>query len=108
MEDPIIHVEDFAGMQMWVYAVYLVRMLKEPMVKLGEVKELRSLQSVLGLDNMQDRRAHATAFYHDVMQFTSVDELDNKGHPDRLSLNKLLFLTERALCMGGNWQGIHI
>ena len=79
-------------------------MAKEPIAKTSELKELRSLRAALGLDNMQVGRAHADAassFYRDVTRFTSSDELEDEGHPDRVSLDKLLFLTERALRMGG-------
>lgn len=96
--------EDFDDVRSSVYAVYLAGMAKEPMAKTSELKELRSLRAALGLDNMQVGRAHADAassFYRDVTRFTSSDELEDEGHPDRVSLDKLLFLTERALRMGG-------
>ena len=96
--------EDFDDVRSSVYAVYLAGMAREPMAKTSELKELRSLRAALGLDNMQVGRAHADAassFYRDVTRFTSSDELEDEGHPDRVSLDKLLFLTERALRMGG-------
>jgi hypothetical protein len=103
-EDHGVDVEDFADMRTSVYAVYLAGMAKNPMAKTSELKELKSLRDALDLDNMQVGRAHADAamsFYRDVTRFTSIDELDDEGHPDRVSLDKLLFLTERAFRMGG-------
>lgn len=96
--------EDFAEMKTSVYATYLAGMTKEPMAKTGELRELTNLRTSLNLDNMQVGRAHAdaaAAFYRDVTRFTSVEELDDEGHPDRVCLDKLLFLTERAFRMGG-------
>ena len=103
-DDHGVNGEDFDDVRSSVYAVYLAGMAKEPMAKTSELKELRSLRAALGLDNMQVGRAHADAassFYRDVTRFTSADELEDEGHPDRVSLDKLLFLTERALRMGG-------
>jgi len=103
-DDHGVNGEDFDDVRSSVYAVYLAGMAKEPMAKTSELKELRSLRAALGLDNMQVGRAHADAassFYRDVTRFTSPDELEDGGHPDRVSLDKLLFLTERALRMGG-------
>lgn len=103
-EDHGVDDEDFADMRSSVYATYLAGMAKEPMAKTGELRELTNLRTALSLDNMQVGRAHADAaasFYRDVTRFTSIDELDDEGHPDRVSLDKLLFLTERAFRMGG-------
>ena len=103
-EDHGVDDEDFADMRTSVYATYLAGMAKEPMAKTGELRELTNLRTALSLDNMQVGRAHADAavsFYRDVTRFTSIDELDDEGHPDRVSLDKLLFLTERAFRMGG-------
>jgi len=103
-DDHGVDAEDFDDMRSSVYAVYLAGMAREPMAKTSELKELKNLRTALGLDNMQVGRAHADAassFYRDVTRFTSPDELEDGGHPDRVSLDKLLFLTERALRMGG-------
>ena len=103
-EDHGVDDEDFADMRTSVYATYLAGMAKEPMAKTGELRELTNLRTALSLDNMQVGRAHADAavsFYRDVTRFTSIDELDDEGHPDRVSIDKLLFLTERAFRMGG-------
>mmetsp|Transcript_16231 Transcript_16231/g.30655 ORF Transcript_16231/g.30655 Transcript_16231/m.30655 type:complete len:1185 (-) Transcript_16231:63-3617(-) len=103
-EDYGVDDEDFLGMCTEVYAVYLAGMAKNPLAKTAELKELASLKAALDLDNQQTGQAHAdaaAAFYRDVTRFTSIDELDDEGHPDRVSLDKLLFLSERAFRQGG-------
>mmetsp|Transcript_34618 Transcript_34618/g.82695 ORF Transcript_34618/g.82695 Transcript_34618/m.82695 type:complete len:1212 (-) Transcript_34618:75-3710(-) len=103
-EDHDVDDEDFGAMKTEIYAIYLNGMAKNPLTKTGELKELQSLRSALGLTNQQVGQAHGDAakmFYRDVQRFTTVDELDDEDHPDRISLDKLLFLTERALRQGG-------
>jgi hypothetical protein len=95
--------EDFITMKTEVYAVYLVGMAKNPLAKTAELKELSNLREALTLDNMMVGQAHADAavtFYRDVTRFTSVEELDDEDHPDRVSLDKMLFLSERAFRQG--------
>eukprot|EP00578_Thalassiosira_sp_NH16_P017686 CAMPEP_0181123232 /NCGR_PEP_ID=MMETSP1071-20121207/25776_1 /TAXON_ID=35127 /ORGANISM="Thalassiosira sp., Strain NH16" /LENGTH=1197 /DNA_ID=CAMNT_0023208333 /DNA_START=215 /DNA_END=3808 /DNA_ORIENTATION=- len=106
-EDHGVDDEDFANMRTEVYAVYLAGMAMNPLAKTAELKELASLKLALDLDNMQVGQAHADAaakFYRDVTRFTSLDELDDEDHPDRVSLDKLLFLTERAFRQGGETE----
>ncbi|KAL7533976.1 hypothetical protein ACHAXR_009678 [Thalassiosira sp. AJA248-18] len=103
-EDYGVDDEDFDDMKTQVYAVYLNGMAKNPLAKTAELKELSHLKAALDLDNLQVGQAHAdgaTAFYRDVIRFTSLDELDDEDHPDRVSLDKLLFLSERAFKQGG-------
>lgn len=95
--------EDFTTMKTEVYAVYLVGMAKNPLAKTAELKELSNLRDALSLDNMMVGQAHADAaksFYRDVTRFTSLEELDDEDHPDRVSLDKMLFLSERAFRQG--------
>eukprot|EP00985_Skeletonema_marinoi_P007359 scaffold3221_cov126-Skeletonema_marinoi.AAC.26 len=102
-EDYGVEEEDFTTMKTEVYSVYLVGMAKNPLAKTAELKELSNLREALSLDNMQVGQAHADAaktFYRDVTRFTSVEELDDEDHPDRVSLDKMLFLTERAFRQG--------
>ncbi len=102
-EDYGVDDEDFITMKTEVYSVYLVGMAKNPLAKTAELKELSNLREALSLDNMMVGQAHADAaktFYRDVTRFTSVEELDDEDHPDRVSLDKLLFLTERAFRQG--------
>ncbi|KAL3795270.1 hypothetical protein HJC23_008355 [Cyclotella cryptica] len=98
---------DFAAMKVEMYAVYLTGMAKNPMTKTSELKELTSLKEALRLDNLQVGQAHADAaamFYRDIQRTTSLDELDDEDHPDRISLDKLLFLSERAFVQGGETE----
>jgi hypothetical protein len=46
----------------------------------------------------------AAMFYRDIQRTTSLDELDDEDHPDRISLDKLLFLSERAFVQGGETE----
>ena len=103
-DDYGVNDEDFIDMCTQVYAVYLAGMAKNPMAKTAELKELSNLKAALNLDNIMVGQAHADAaisFYRDVTRFTDVDDLNDVDHPDRVSLDKLLFLTERALKQGG-------
>ena len=103
-EDHDVNDEDFGAMKTEIYALYLNGMAKNPLTKTAELKELQGLKAALSLTNQQVGQAHGDAakmFYRDVQRFTTVDELDDEGHPDRISLDKLLFLTERALRQGG-------
>ncbi|KAL9180958.1 hypothetical protein ACHAXT_009763 [Thalassiosira profunda] len=106
-EDYGVDDEDFADMKTNVYAVYLAGMAKNPLARTAELKELANLKAALDLDNQQAGQAHAEAaasFYRDVTRFTDVSELDDEDHPDRVSLDKLLFLTERAFRQGGETE----
>jgi len=106
-EDYGVDEEDFGAMCTEVYAVYLAGMAKNPLAKTAELKEMAGLKAALGLDNLQTGQAHADAasnFYRDVTRFTSVEELDDEDHPDRVSLDKLLFLSERAFRQGGETE----
>lgn len=99
--------EDFADMCTQVYAVYLAGMAKNPLAKTAELKELSNLKAALNMDNMQTGQAHADAaisFYRDVTRFTSLEDLDDEDHPDRVSLDKMIFLSERAFRQGGETE----
>jgi len=106
-EDYGVDDEDFGDMCTQVYAVYLAGMAKNPLAKTAELKELSNLKAALNLDNLQTGQAHADAavsFYRDVTRFTGLDELDDEDHPDRVSLDKLIFLSERAFRQGGETE----
>lgn len=93
--------EDFQILCTEVYAAYLVGMVKyNPIAKTSELKEMQAVQQALSLNSLQIGEAHATAaqaFYRQVTLETSEEELQEENNPDRLALDKLLFLTERAL-----------
>ena len=74
-------------------------MVKTPITKTTETKELSNLKNVLSLHNQNVGEAHAAAakeFYRQTCLFTPVEELDDPEHPDRMSIDKFLFLSERA------------
>lgn len=91
--------DDFMEMATDVYKRYLAAMVKHPHAKTSEIAELTTLTSVLGLDNIAVGEAHAIAakeVYRNTCTWTPEEELDDPEHPDRMSLDKLLFLSERA------------
>jgi hypothetical protein len=101
--------EDFDGLCSDIYSIYLQGMLKfSPVAKTSELKELENIKTALALDNLQVGEAHAAAaseWYRNTALFTPNDELeDDSDHPDKLAMDKLLFLTERALRQGGETE----
>lgn len=96
---------DFNTIKIEVYAAYLVGMAKNPMTKMSELKELTSLREALRLNNQQVGQAHADAavtLFEDILRFLSSKwDLEDPDHPDRMSLDKFLFLSERAYAQGG-------
>lgn len=97
--------EDFEVLCMEIYSTYLMGMVKfNPTPKTSELKELESLKTALSLDNLQVGEAHcaaATEWYRTTCLFTPEEELEDADHPDRRAMDKLIFLTERALKQGG-------
>jgi len=100
----IIDDDDFQLMCADVYSKYLLGMVKfNPMPKSSEPKELGKLKTALGLSNLLVGEAHAAAaeeWYRTTCLFTPEEDLDDPDHPDRQAMDKLLFLTERALKQG--------
>ena len=101
----IVDDEEFECMCSDVYSKYLLGMVKfNPIAKTSELKELESLKTALNLSNLQVGEAHASAaedWYRTTCLFTPEEDLDDPDHPDRQAMDKLLFLTERALQQGG-------
>jgi hypothetical protein len=100
--------EDFELLCTEIYAHYLIGMVKyNPMAKTSELKELENLRAALMLENLQVGEAHAAAaadWYRVTLQVTEAEELEDPDHPDRHAMDKLLFLTERALRQGEETQ----
>lgn len=100
--------EDFDAMCTQIYTTYLLGMVKHNLLpKTSELKELEQVKACLGMDNLAVGEAHAAAaseWYRTTSLFTPAEELDDPDHPDRLSMDKLLFLTERALKQGGETE----
>lgn len=97
--------EDFDILCTDIYTQFLVGMVKyQPLTKTSELKELEAIKTALSLNNLQVGEAHATAaedLYRSIQQTTPEDELDEADHPDRMAMDKFLFLTERSLRQGG-------
>lgn len=100
----IIDDDDFEAMCAEVYGKYLLGMVKySPVPKTSEPKELEKLKTALGLNNLLVGEAHAAAaqeWYRQTCLFTPEEDLDDPDHPDRQAMDKMLFLTERALRQG--------
>lgn len=100
--------EDFAALCSEIYATYMAGMVKyNPTAKTSELKELEQLKDVLALDNLAIGEAHAAAaseWYRNTCLFTPAEDLEDPDHPDRKAMDKLLFLTERALRANGETQ----
>jgi Chloroplast envelope transporter len=100
----IVEDDDFESMCADVYSKYLLGMVKHsPVPKTSEPKELERLKTALGLNNLLVGEAHAAAaqeWYRQTCLFTPEEDLDDPDHPDRQSMDKMLFLTERALRQG--------
>lgn len=93
--------EDFACMCTDVYKRYVLGMVKYNVSpKTSELKELDQLKKVLGMDNLavgEALQGAAEEWYRTTCLFTPVEDLDDPEHPDRMAMDKLLFLSERAL-----------
>eukprot|EP00978_Attheya_sp_CCMP212_P049156 scaffold624685_cov59-Attheya_sp.AAC.1 len=88
-----------------IYKSYLIGMVKNnPIAKTAELKELVRLKDVLGLGNLLVGEAHAAAakdLYRQTCLFTPEEELADEDHPDRMALDKFLFLSERTFVGNG-------
>lgn len=96
--------DDFAAMCTEIYTKFLLGMVKyQVQPKTSELKELEAIKTALSLDNLQVGEAHAAAaaeWYRSTSLFTPEEDLDDPDHPERKAMDKLLFLTERALRQG--------
>lgn len=92
--------EEFEFICTDVYKQYLVCMCNDPNTKMGDISELAKLRSALGLGNLALGEAHAEGardMYRIKATWTPTEELADPEHPDRMSMDKFLFLTERSL-----------
>mmetsp|Transcript_30612 Transcript_30612/g.73415 ORF Transcript_30612/g.73415 Transcript_30612/m.73415 type:complete len:1104 (-) Transcript_30612:57-3368(-) len=101
----IVDDEEFECMCSDVYSKYFLGMVKfNPIAKTSELKELTKLRQALSLSNLQVGEAHSAAaaeWFRQTCLFTPEEDLDDPDHPDRQAMDKLFFLTERALTQGG-------
>lgn len=99
-----VETSDFIEMKVQVYAQYFLGMAQSSSTKTSELKELKSLREALGLDNAQVGQAHSMAaamLANEIDEQVDWQDLQYKDHPDNLSIDKFLWLTERAFVMGG-------
>jgi len=99
--------EDFNDMCATIYKVYMTGMVKTPITKTSELKELSTLRTILKMDNLSVGEAHTKAakdFYRQTCLFTPVEDLEDPDHPDRMSIDKFLFLSERMFKQGGETE----
>lgn len=86
-----------------IYSQYVVAMCKNPFAKTSELNELSQLRAIFGLSNVDVGDAHATAaaeFFRTITLTTTEEELEDEEHPDRMALDKLLWLSERSFRSG--------
>ncbi len=99
--------EDFEEACGDVYKRYMIGMVKTPITKTSEIKELVSLRNALDMSNLAVGEAHAAAakeFYRQTSLFTPLEDLEDPDHPDRMSIDKFLFLSERTFRQGGETE----
>ena len=97
--------EEFEVICTDVYKQYTVCMCNDPSTKTSDITELNKLASALGLSNLALGEAHAEGakdIYRLKATWTPEDELADPEHPDRMSIDKYLFLTERTLRGSGD------
>jgi hypothetical protein len=100
--------EDFDTLCTEIYTQFLLGMVKfQFQPKTGDLKELDAIKIALGLDNLQVGEAHANAaqeWFRSTCRETPEEDLEDPENPDRMAMDKLLFLTERSLRQGGETQ----
>jgi hypothetical protein len=93
--------EDFAILCTEIYERYLLGMVKyQVTAKTSELKELDQLKTILRIDNLavgEALESAAAEWYRTTCLFTPTEDLEDPDHPDRMAMDKLLFLSERAL-----------
>jgi len=102
-----VHNEDFIDMCQCVYERYLIGVAKTRLIQLSELRQLRQLRQALSLSNLCVGEAHvkvADEFYKNTCRLVSTKELKDPGHPVRMVLDKILFLSERVFRQGGETE----
>jgi hypothetical protein len=96
--------DEFAEACSDVYKRYIIGMVKTPITTTSEMKELVNLRNALSMDNLAVGEAHGAAakeFYRQTALFTPLEDLEDPDHPDRMSIDKYLFLSERTFRQAG-------
>lgn len=90
---------EWATIKTSVYTRYLLSMLRSCESKTTEAAELTRLADVLGLSSLDVGEAHyeaSTSIYKDHVMWTTSAALDDVDDPDRKTVDKLLYLSERV------------
>jgi len=95
-----VHPDDFTWICLNIYRKYLVGMLKYDAKPQGtDLEELESLKGILALDNLDVGEAHVLAAqdWQRACKFVTQEALEDEDCKERMSINKLFYLTERSL-----------
>lgn len=93
-----VHPDDFTWTCVNVYRKFLLGMIKyDAKPQSSELTELENLKEALSLNNLDVGDAHELAAEDWVLACKFVEDMDDEECKERLALNKLLYLTERAL-----------
>lgn len=104
-----VHPDDFKAQCGDVYRKYLVGMVKfDNKPGSSELTELENLKEALLLDNLAVGEAHMMAaqdWFRETCLFISEEDLEDEDSQERQAMNKILYLTERALKQNGETDG---
>lgn len=104
-----VHPDDFRAQCQQVYRKYLLGMVKfDCKPQSSELTELEQLKQVLQLDNLAIGEAHmqaASDWFRAACLFKTAEDLEDEESVERQTLNKILYLTERALKQNGETEG---
>lgn len=108
-EEFSVHPDDFKSLCGDVYRKYLVGMVKfDNQPRSSELTELENLKAALSLDNLAVGEAHMSAaqdWYRETCLFITEEDLEDEDSAERQAMNKILYLTERALRQNGETEG---
>ena len=104
-----VHPDDFRALCGEVYRKYLVGMVKfDSKPRTSELTELEQLKEALLLDNLAVGEAHmlaASDWFRSACLFKTEEDLEDEDSVERQTMNKILYLTERALRQNGETEG---
>ena len=104
-----VHPDDFRAQCQQVYRKYFLGMVKfDCKPQSSELTELDQLKQVLLLDNLAIGEAHmlaASDWFRSACLFKTEEELEDEDSVERQTMNKILYLTERALRQNGETDG---
>ena len=104
-----VHPDDFRAQCAEVYRKYFLGMVKfDCKPQSSELTELENLKQVLQLDNLAIGEAHmlaASEWFRSACLFKTEEDLEDEESIERQTMNKILYLTERALKQNGETEG---